>query len=105
MDNVQLSDEIRNNLPAQCMEQFLGCLTVYELANVNIPYIHKQLFMIVNILPASKVKYIGHWVFLYIEDQVIYFFDSFALHPSNYSIYFTNLLRKHNYFKLWLMKH
>ena len=53
MDNAQLPDAIRNNLPDQWVEQYLGCLAVDELANVNIPYRHKPLFIIiVNILPA-----------------------------------------------------
>ena len=104
MDNVQLSTAIRNNLPARCVGQFLGCLTVDELRNVNIPLRHNPLFIIVNILPSSKIKHMGHWVLLYIENRVIHFFDSFALHPDNYSKYLTNFLQKHKYFKLWLMK-
>ena len=88
MDNAQLSAAISRNLPATCVEQFLGCLTVDELEYLSIPYTHDPLFIIVNILPRSKIKLMGHWVLLYIKSRVIRFFDSFALHPNNYSVYF-----------------
>ena len=104
MDNVQLSAAIRNNLPAPCVQQFLGCLTVDQLAELNIPYKHDPLYIIVNILPTSKIELMGHWVLVYIENRVIYFFDSFAMHPKNYSPYFTRFLLKHEGFDLWLME-
>jgi len=104
MDNIQLSSAIRNNLPTRCANRFLGCLTVDELTNVNIPLKHDPVFIIVNILPSSKIKRMGHWVLLYVENKVIHFFDSFAIHPNNYSTYFTRFLCNHKGFKLWLMQ-
>ena len=73
MDNIQLSSAIRNNLPTRCANRFLGCLTVDELTNVNIPLKHDPVFIIINILPSSKIKRMGHWVLLYVEKKLYIF--------------------------------
>ena len=104
MDNEQLATAVRKYLPPRCFKKFLGCLTVDEVAKLNIPYEHDPLIIIVNILPSSKINLMGHWVLMYIENKTIYFLDSYGLHPKNYSRYFTQFLHNHKGFKLNLNK-
>lgn len=101
MDERQLENVIRSNLPEPCVKQFWGCVTSDEMSNVIINPKHHPVFIIANILPSTLIGEMGHWVCFYIKDKVIYFLDSFGIKPENYSIHFLDFLKNHAGFKVW----
>ena len=82
MDTVQIS-KILNSLP-ETQPLFNGVYTNSNVPNSFLEAVNG--FIIVNTLNGveTNTESIGHWVALITQNGVMYFFDSYAIHPSLY---------------------
>ena len=82
---------------------FLGCILNDEY--INFPSIDKNFFFIVNTNEKSNIDIMGHWILLFFRNKSLFFFDSFALDPSEYGGSIEYYFYNHNNSKYKMAKY